>query len=69
MTYCIRSKQRFAAYKVEGKREELVAGDPDEVIDVEDYWVFERKTRKAVDDVKTPVEGARWRLVKRQTRA
>jgi hypothetical protein len=72
LTYCIRSKQRFAAYKQEkeGKKDvwKLVAGDPDKVIDVEDYWVFEHKTRTPVDKKKMPVEGARWRLVKRQTR-
>eukprot|EP00882_Tetradesmus_deserticola_P018896 GHRQ01020305.1.p2 GENE.GHRQ01020305.1~~GHRQ01020305.1.p2 ORF type:complete len:182 (+),score=82.15 GHRQ01020305.1:2-547(+) len=69
MTYCIRSKQRFAAYRVQkGQKDELVAGNPDEVIDVEDYWMFEHKTRAPVNNQKVPVEGARWRLVKRQAR-
>ncbi|KAF6266672.1 hypothetical protein COO60DRAFT_1623453 [Scenedesmus sp. NREL 46B-D3] len=69
LTYCIRSKQRFAAYRVQkGQRDELVAGNPDEVIDVEDYWMFEHKTRTPVNNEKIPVEGARWRLVKRQAR-
>eukprot|EP00883_Tetradesmus_obliquus_P001208 jgi/Sobl393_1/11288/SZX60685.1 len=70
LTYCIRSKQRFAAYKTQqhGKKLELVAGNPDEVIDVEDYWMVERKTRAPVEKQRVPVEGSRWRLVKRQTR-
>jgi hypothetical protein len=54
-------------YKVEKGQRELVAGNPDEVIDVEDYWMFEHKTRTAVKGEKLPVEGACWRLVKRQT--
>jgi hypothetical protein len=52
---------------VKGQRDELVAGNPDEVIDVEDYWMFEHKTRPALKHEKVPVEGAHWRLVARQT--
>lgn len=76
-TYCISSKQRFAAYDRENR---LVAGNPDEVMDVTEYVVFERKTRSKVKntpggtsaalksvlkDAANPVqvEGSRWRLV------
>lgn len=61
LTFSIRSKQKFAAYR--GKQ--LVAGNADEWIDVEDHWVFEHKTRVPVDSQKQPVTGARWRLVAR----
>lgn len=71
-TFCISSKQRFAAY---GANKALLAGNPDEVLDVTEYCVFERKTRSrvkltaggrlagmtAVAD--TALEGSRWRLV------
>eukprot|EP00879_Flechtneria_rotunda_P031989 GHRR01035130.1.p1 GENE.GHRR01035130.1~~GHRR01035130.1.p1 ORF type:complete len:284 (+),score=69.38 GHRR01035130.1:123-854(+) len=68
LTFRIRSKQRFAAYKLikEGrvvKDQELVAGDPDQLIDVEDYWVFERKTKVPIDKQQIPLENSRWRLV------
>jgi hypothetical protein len=54
---------------------ELVAGDPSEVIDVVDHWVFERKIHSAPPGA--PSGGkfrfdpprARWRLVKRLTLA
>jgi hypothetical protein len=65
LTYRIRSKQRFAAYQVKGDRRQLVAGDPAATINVEDYWVFEHKTKKPVNKEKQPVEGGRWRLVGR----
>ena len=38
LTTRFRSAQRFAAYDASGR---LVAGDPNELIDVEDFWVFE----------------------------
>lgn len=71
-TYRIRCKQRFAAYTVEGKlqpgkerKTTLVYGDPDQLIDVEDYWVFEYKAMSPVNKVPQSVPGARWRLVGR----
>lgn len=67
LTYRIRSRQRFAAYRRRGAAQELVAGDPDAVIDVEDHWVFEHKTRVPGERGKQEVEKARWRLVGRLT--
>jgi hypothetical protein len=81
-TFCITSQQRFAAYTQKGgqRKDEpvqyiLLAGDPDKVLDVTEYVVFERKTREKVR--KAPaglaatqilsdtasLEGSRWRLV------
>jgi hypothetical protein len=71
-TYCISSKQRFAAY---GFNTALLAGNPDEVLDVTEYCVFERKTKAKVKMTAgnrlsgistvadTALEGSRWRLV------
>lgn len=53
LTIQFTSKQSFAAYNSKGK---LVAGDPDKILNVVDYWVLERA-------VKQP--GARWRLAAR----
>jgi hypothetical protein len=75
LTYCIISKQRFAAYKTDPKtgRETLVEGDPSKGEEVVEYCVFERKTRqgwsktpgKAMPTLKMQeaLEGSRWRLV------
>ena len=53
LTTRFRSRQRFAAYDSLGR---LVAGNPAEVLDVEDFWVFEH-------GLKLP--NARWRLAGR----
>lgn len=71
MTFCISSKQRFTAYSADpGTRQErVVAGDPDEVLDVTEYCVFERKTRSVgrfdgiLKNQQVALEGSRWRLV------
>ena len=47
------SRQTYAAYD---KRGRVVAGDPDQVLSVEDVWVFERGLK---------VPNARWRLAAR----
>eukprot|EP00775_Hariotina_reticulata_P013697 gene13697-13819_t len=65
LTYRIRSKQRFAAYQGKGDQKQLVAGDPAAAINVEDYWVFEHKTKTPIKGEKQPVEGGRWRLIGR----
>ena len=39
LTVALKSTQRFAAYDERGK---LVAGDPKELLTVQDYWVLER---------------------------
>mmetsp|Transcript_22481 Transcript_22481/g.37580 ORF Transcript_22481/g.37580 Transcript_22481/m.37580 type:complete len:330 (+) Transcript_22481:114-1103(+) len=52
-TMHFQSQQRFAAYNAKG---ELVAGDPERLINVEDYWVLERSLSQA---------NARWRLAGR----
>jgi hypothetical protein len=66
LTFCISSKQRFAAYRLadaSGKRpqaagsKQLVQGDPGVLHEVHDYWVVERKVHKGHE------EGSRWRLV------
>ncbi len=44
---------------------QLVAGDPDKILDAEDYWVFEYKSRAPVNKQKQQEPGARWRLVGR----
>lgn len=54
LTVRIPSQQRFAAYDRSGR---LLAGSPDAVIEVEDFWVFEHALRKA--------PGNRWRLAGR----
>ena len=53
LTTRFRGKQRFAAYDARGR---LVAGDPDEILDVEDFWVFEHGLK---------IPNARWRLAGR----
>ena len=53
MTLEFRSKQTFAVYDEKGR---LVAGDPDEVLTVEDVWVFEHGLN---------VPNPRWRLAAR----
>ena len=53
LTTRFRSAQRFAAYDASGR---LVAGDPEEVIDVEDFWVFEHGLK---------IPNSRWRLAGR----
>lgn len=53
LTTRFRSRQRFAAYDSLGR---LVAGNPAEELDVEDFWVFEH-------GLKLP--NARWRLAGR----
>jgi hypothetical protein len=75
-TFCITSKQRFAAYgQQRGDTPVLLAGDPDKVLDVTEYVVFERKTREKVRKAPSglaatqilsdtaSLEGSRWRLV------
>ncbi|KIZ01612.1 hypothetical protein MNEG_6348 [Monoraphidium neglectum] len=76
MTLKIASRQRFAAYYSRGgaggagaganSRGALASGDPDEVLDVVDHWVLERKVfddKGAKDKIDPP--GARWRVVAR----
>ncbi|OUS47128.1 putative mitochondrial/chloroplast ribosomal protein L45 [Ostreococcus tauri] len=53
LTTRFRSRQRFAAYDGKGR---LVSGDPDEVLDVEDFWVFEHGLK---------IPNSRWRLAGR----
>lgn len=53
MTVRFKSKQTYAAYDARGR---LVAGDPEEVLNVEDIWVFEH-------GLKLP--NSRWRLAAR----
>eukprot|EP00803_Ostreobium_quekettii_P001045 evm.model.scf_822.1 EVM.evm.TU.scf_822.1 scf_822:682-1044(+) len=43
ITVVVTSKQRFAAYDRKGA---LVAGNPEQAIDVRDAWVLERSLRK-----------------------
>jgi hypothetical protein len=70
-TLCISSKQRFAAY---GLRDSLLEGNPEQLLDVTEYCVFERKTLARVKKQKASLtglelagpgalEGSRWRLV------
>jgi large subunit ribosomal protein L45 len=54
LTVRIPSQQRFAAYDRAGR---LLAGSPDAVMEVEDYWVFEHALRKSPAN--------RWRLAGR----
>ncbi|PRW59403.1 39S ribosomal mitochondrial [Chlorella sorokiniana] len=54
ITMRIPSQQRFAAYDRQGK---LVAGNPEQAIDVEDFWVFEHALKKSPAN--------RWRLAGR----
>jgi large subunit ribosomal protein L45 len=64
LTLDIQSKQSFAAYNSKGQ---LVAGDPDEALNVVDQWVFERKAvskRSAGGFLHNPM-GAAWRVVGR----
>mmetsp|Transcript_10812 Transcript_10812/g.20413 ORF Transcript_10812/g.20413 Transcript_10812/m.20413 type:complete len:349 (-) Transcript_10812:81-1127(-) len=58
LTCKIMSKQSLAAYDKAG---ELVAGSPDEAIDVAEYWVFERGLGKNLIDA----QGIKWRLAAR----
>ena len=71
-TFCITSKQRFAAYgEVDPATgtPKLLEGDPDKVLDVVEYCVFERKVRDRTSvqgsliAKPAPLEGSRWRLV------
>jgi hypothetical protein len=76
-TFRINSKQRFAAYSKDAKGQEvLVSGDPNQVLDVTEYCVFERKTKSKVkrsagsmfsvglnSQDSLHLEGSRWRLV------
>ena len=39
LTVALKSTQRFSAYDALGKR---VSGDPEQLLQVQDYWVFER---------------------------
>jgi hypothetical protein len=57
------SKQRFVAYNKAGA---IVAGDPKTVIEVQDHWVFERKTQRPPKGqaVQDPPH-AKWRLAQR----
>ena len=55
LTTRFRSKQRFAAYDARGR---LVAGDPEQILDVEDFWVFEHGLK---------IMNSRWRLAGRLT--
>lgn len=55
MTVSIRSKQKYSVYDDEGR---LVAGDPGEVYEIEDIWVFEH-------GIKLP--NPRWRLAARMS--
>lgn len=70
-TFRIRSQQRFAAYSLSsqpgspGKQATLVYGNPDELLDVEDYWVFEYKAKEPQNKTQQTWPGARWRLVGR----
>lgn len=54
----------MAAY---GKSNRLIAGDPNRVIPVEDYWVFERPIIKSLLIPKEGPVGARWRIIERLT--
>jgi hypothetical protein len=67
LTLRIPSRQRFAAYtRRGGERYELVAGDPEEVLDVMDTWVIERKLWDARGSKqRLNPQGARWRLAAR----
>eukprot|EP00878_Enallax_costatus_P016851 GHUV01017690.1.p1 GENE.GHUV01017690.1~~GHUV01017690.1.p1 ORF type:complete len:237 (+),score=40.75 GHUV01017690.1:388-1098(+) len=73
LTYRIRSQQRFAAYRIDTdqkgrhQQQKLVFGHPDELIDVEDHWVFEYKARLPSQNRQQEWPGARWRLVSRLT--
>jgi hypothetical protein len=64
ITLEIQSKQSFAAYNSKGQ---LVAGSPDEALNVVDQWVFERKavSKKSAGGFKHNPMGAAWRLVGR----
>jgi large subunit ribosomal protein L45 len=53
LTTRFRSRQKFAAYDARGR---LVSGDPDETLDVEDFWVFEHGLK---------IPNSRWRLAGR----
>ena len=55
MTVRFKSKQTYAVYDKQGR---LLAGDPGEVLNVEDIWVFEH-------GMKLP--NARWRLAARMS--
>lgn len=55
ITVRFKSKQTYAVYD---KRGRLIVGDPDEVLDVEDIWVFEH-------GMKLP--NSRWRLAARMS--
>jgi hypothetical protein len=72
-TLCISSKQRFAAYGGYPSTK-LLEGNPEQLLDVTEYCVFERKTLARVKKQKASltglelagpgaVEGSRWRLV------
>lgn len=54
----------MAAY---GRNKHLLAGDPDRVVPVEDYWVFERPIIKSLIIPKEGPQGARWRVIDRLT--
>ncbi|KXZ54004.1 hypothetical protein GPECTOR_5g115 [Gonium pectorale] len=58
----IASRQRVAVYDSKGS---VIAGDPDKVLDVVDYWVFERPILKALAVPRPGPQGADWRLVER----
>ena len=53
LTTRFRSRQIFAAYDARGR---LASGDPNEVLDVEDFWVFEHGLK---------IPNSRWRLAGR----
>ena len=59
LTCKISSKQSLAAYDSKGK---IVAGDPKEVLDVTEHWVFERGLGKKLP---TNGQGIKWRVAAR----
>jgi large subunit ribosomal protein L45 len=57
LTVAMRTTQRFAAYDA---RERRVAGDPEQLVRVQDYWVMERSLM-----ANTPDGLKRWRVAAR----
>ncbi len=55
LTVRIKSAQRFSAYDSKGR---LAAGNPEQEVSVEDFWVMERTLNKKQSN-------AKWRLAGR----
>ena len=59
LTVALKSTQRFSAYDARGK---CVAGDPAQLLQVQDYWVFERAIIAGL-----PEGLKKWRCAARMT--